>query len=127
MKYFYTLFLALMLPFFAVAQQNITYAVNPTTFNETEAITLTFTLNETAFGVASSHALYLWAWSTDSNNSQVDAPTNGSWTASNPANKLTYVSSWWSWNLYFYNEHREIFLWKSRQSSYQNWNVGENS
>ena len=93
MKYFYTLFLALMLPFFAVAQQNITYAVNPATFNETEAITLTFTVNETAFGVASSHDLYLWAWSVDSNNSQVDAPTNGSWTASNPANKLTYVSS----------------------------------
>ena len=93
MKYFYTLFLALMLPFFAVAQQNITYAVNPATFNETEAITLTFTVNETAFGVASSHDLYLWAWSVDSNNSQVDAPTNGSWSASNPANKLTYVSS----------------------------------
>ena len=93
MKYFYTLFLALMLPFFAVAQQTITYSVNPATFNETEAITVTFNVNETAFGVASSHALYLWAWSTDSVNSQVDAPTNGTWTASNAANKLTYVSS----------------------------------
>ncbi|QBO58559.1 alpha-amylase family glycosyl hydrolase [Chryseobacterium salivictor] len=94
MKYFYTLILALMLPVFSVAQQQeITYSVNPPTFNETEAVTVTFTVNETAFGVASSHALYLWAWSFDSNNSQADCPTNGTWAASNAANKLTYVSS----------------------------------
>lgn len=94
MKYFYTLFLALMLPVFSVAQQqDITYVVNPPTFNETEAITVTFTVNEAAFGVASSHALYLWAWSFDSNNTQADCLTNGTWPASNAANKLTYVSS----------------------------------
>ncbi len=93
MKYFYTLILAILLPYFAVAQQVISYSVNPATFDETEAITVTFTVNETNFGVGTSHALYLWAWSFDSNNVQADAPTNGSWTASNPANKLTYVSS----------------------------------
>ena len=93
MKYFYTLFLALLLPFFAVAQQTATYSVNPVSFDETDAITITFTVNENNFGVASSHDLYLWAWSTDSNNVQADCPTNGTWTASNPANKLTYVSS----------------------------------
>lgn len=94
MKYFYTLFLAVLLPFFALAQkQPNVFTVNPPTFDETEAITLTFTVNETAYGVASSHALYLWAWSTDINGAQADCPTNGTWAASNAANKLTYVSS----------------------------------
>ena len=93
MKYFYTLLLAVLLPYFAVAQQVITYSVNPPTFNETESITVTFTVNEANFGVGTSHALYLWAWSFDSNNTNADAPTNGTWTASNAANKLTYVSS----------------------------------
>lgn len=93
MKNIYTLFLALLLPFFATAQQPVTYSVNPPTFNETDAITITFTVNETAFGVGSSHALYLWAWSFDSNNTQQDSPTNGTWTASNATNKLTHVSS----------------------------------
>ncbi|UOE40256.1 alpha-amylase family glycosyl hydrolase [Chryseobacterium suipulveris] len=93
MKYFYSLIVAIILPFFAVAQQTITYSVNPPSFDETDAISVTFTVNETAFGVGSSHALYLWAWSFDSNNVSMDAPTNGTWTASNAANKLTYVSS----------------------------------
>ncbi|WP_027377186.1 alpha-amylase family glycosyl hydrolase [Kaistella palustris] len=93
MKYFYTLFLALLLPYFGYGQQNVTYSVSPLVFDETDAITVTFTVNETAFGVVSSHALYLWAWSIDSNGVSQDAPTNGTWTASNPANKLTYVSS----------------------------------
>lgn len=103
MKYFYTFFLAVFMPFLALSQQNITYSVNPATFNETEAITITFTVNETAFGVASSHDLYLWAWSIDSNNVQVDCPTNGAWTASNPVNKLTYLSSAGSTGTYTYN------------------------
>ena len=93
MKYFYALFLAVMLPFFAVAQQIITYSVSPVSFDESEAITVTFNVNETAFGTASSHALYLWAWSIDSATVLQDCPTNGTWTASNPVNKLTYVSS----------------------------------
>ena len=93
MKYFYTLFLALMLPFFAVAQQTITYSVSPVSFDETDAITITFNVNETAFGVASSKDLYLWAWSIDSNAVLLNSPTNGTWPASNPVNKLTYVSS----------------------------------
>ena len=93
MKHFYSFFVAVLLPFFAVAQQNVTYSVNPPTFDETDAITITFTVNETGFQVGSSHALYLWAWSIDSNNVSADCPTNGTWDASNPANKLTYVSS----------------------------------
>jgi isoamylase len=93
MKYFYTLVLAVLLPFFAVAQQVITYTVNPVSFDETEQITVTFNVNEAAFGVTSSRALYLWAWSIDSNAVLQDCPTNGTWMASNPTNKLTYVSS----------------------------------
>ncbi len=93
MKYLYTLVLAVLLPFFAFGQQTVTYAVNPPTFNETESITVTFTVNEGGFGVTGSHALYLWAWSIDSNGVSADSPTNGTWTASNAANKLTYVSS----------------------------------
>ncbi|ROI07530.1 T9SS C-terminal target domain-containing protein [Kaistella haifensis] len=93
MKYFYTLMMAFLLPYLAIAQQTVSYSVNPPTFNETESITVTFTLNETNFGVATSHALYLWAWSVDSNNTSADSPTNGTWTASNAANKLTHVSS----------------------------------
>ena len=67
MKYFYTFVLALLLPFFATAQQTITHSINPASFDETDAITITFKVNEAVFGVASSHALYLWAWSVDSN------------------------------------------------------------
>lgn len=93
MKYFYSLFLAAFLSMFANAQVNVSYSVNPPTFNETEAITVTFTVNETAFGVASSHALYLWAWSVDSTGASADSPTNGTWTASGAQQKLTYVSS----------------------------------
>jgi len=93
MKYLYTLVLAALVPFFAFGQQTITYAVNPPTFDETDAITVTFTVNEGAFGVTSSRALYLWAWSIDSNGASADSPTNGTWNASNAANKLTYVSS----------------------------------
>lgn len=93
MKYFYTFVLALLLPFFATAQQTITHSINPASFDETDAITITFKVNEAVFGVASSHALYLWAWSVDSNAASLDSPTNGAWTASGAANKLTYVSS----------------------------------
>ena len=102
MKYFYSFFLAIFIPYLATAQQNISYSVNPPSFDETDAITITFTVNETDFGVASSHALYLWAWSVDSIGNQADCPTNGSWTSSNPINKLTYVSSSGSTGTYTY-------------------------
>lgn len=93
MKYFYSLVLAVLMPFFAIAQQTITYSVSPVSFDQTEAITVTFNVNEAAFGSASSHALYLWAWSIDSSSVLLDCPTNGTWTASSATNKLTYVSS----------------------------------
>lgn len=93
MKYFYSFFLVLLLPLCGFAQQNITYSADPATFDETDAVTLTFTVNEADFGVSTSHALYLWAWSFDSANVETNAPTNGTWANSNTANKLTYISS----------------------------------
>lgn len=93
MKYIYTLVLSLLLPYWALAQITTTFTTNPATFNETDAITITFQVDEAAFEVSTSHDLYLWAWSFDSNNESANAPTNGAWAASNSANKLTYVSS----------------------------------
>ncbi len=76
------------------AQQTISYSVNPATFNETESITITFSgINEATWGVSSSHALYLWGWSLDAANTSADCPTNGTWSNSNEANRLTYVSA----------------------------------
>lgn len=75
------------------AQQTVSYTVNPSTFNEDESITITFSgINEAVWGVSSSHALYLWAWSLDAGNVSMDCPTNGTWGNSNEANKLNYVS-----------------------------------
>lgn len=74
-------------------QQNITYSVNPTAFEDNQSITLTFqgnTINESTWGVAG-NALYLWGWSFDSNDTNsMDCPTNGSWTNSSETNRLTY-------------------------------------
>lgn len=74
-------------------QQNITYSVNPTAFEDNQSITLTFqgnTINESTWGVVG-NALYLWAWSFDSNDTNsIDCPTNGSWTNSSETNRLTY-------------------------------------
>lgn len=73
-------------------QQNVTHSVSPISFEETNSITLTFngnSINEASWGVTG-NALYLWSWSLNSNNVSQDCPTNGTWTNSNEANKLTY-------------------------------------
>ena len=102
MKYFYALFLAVLLPFFSSAQVVVNYSINPPTFDETESITFTYTVTESDFGASTSHAIYLWAWSIDSANVLVNAPTNGTFNASTPANKLTYVSSAGTMGTYTY-------------------------
>ncbi len=75
-------------------QQTITYSVTPTSFEENQSITLTFngsSINESTWGVTG-NALYLWAWSFDSNDLNIqDCPTNGTWTSSSETNRLTYV------------------------------------
>ncbi len=76
---------------FSQTQVAVSYSVSPSTFDETEAITVTFTVNENSFGVASTHSLYLWAWSVDTSNISADCPTNGTWSSSGDTNKLTYT------------------------------------
>jgi 1,4-alpha-glucan branching enzyme len=74
-------------------QQTVTYTVAPSSFEETDMITLTFngnSINEATWGVTG-NALYLWAWSFDVNNQNImDCPTNGAWTSSNETNRLIY-------------------------------------
>ena len=77
----------------AAQQQNVTYSVSPSTFEETTSITITVngsSINEATWGITN-NALYYWGWSLDTNyeNNQ-DCPTNGTWNASNEANKFTY-------------------------------------
>ena len=96
MKNFYTFIFSIFAVLFANAQQtiNVSYTVNPEYFNETQSVKITFTgIDEAAWGVSSSKALYLWAWSTDHNNAQADSPTNGTWGSSGEENKLTYEST----------------------------------
>lgn len=91
--------LLLFLLFSSIAwsqQQTVTYNVAPATFEENQSITVTFngsSINETTWGVTG-NALYLWAWSLDQNYANtMDCPTNGTWTSSSEANRLTYNSS----------------------------------
>lgn len=89
-----TLLITLLLTTFCFAQQQtVTYTVSPSSFEETDAITLTFngsSINESTWGVTG-NALYLWAWSFDINNQNImDCPTNGTWTSSSETNRLTY-------------------------------------
>lgn len=85
----------LLLSLIASAQvQTVTYSINPATFEDTTPITITIngsSVNETSWGISTTHALYLWSWSYDVNDTnQADSSSNGSWTASNEAAKFTY-------------------------------------
>jgi len=74
-------------------QQTATHTISPATFEETTSITITVdgsSINEATWGVTG-NALYMWAWSYDSNDAnERDCPTNGTWTNSNEANRFTY-------------------------------------
>ena len=76
-------------------QQTVTYSVSPTTFEETDAITITIngsSINESTWGVTG-NALYLWAWAFDTNDTtQKGTPGNGTWDASSEASRFTYNS-----------------------------------
>lgn len=73
--------------------QNVTYSINPSTFEDTTPITISIagtSVNEGTWGVTG-NALYLWLWSYDvSDTNQADSPSNGSWTASAEASRFTY-------------------------------------
>ncbi|OOV19737.1 alpha-amylase family glycosyl hydrolase [Flavobacterium sp. LM4] len=92
-KIILTLVLLLTISVFA-QQQNVTYTVSPTTFEETNTITITIngsSINETTWGIAATHELYLWAWGFDINDTTTKGtPNNGSWTASSAASMFTY-------------------------------------
>lgn len=85
-------FLLLSTAIFA-QQQTVTYAINPSPFEDTTSITITIngsSINESTWSVTG-NALYLWSWSYDVNDAnQMDSPSNGSWTVSNEASKFTY-------------------------------------
>tara|TARA_R110002073_G_scaffold40547_5_gene115138 strand:+ start:266505 stop:269036 length:2532 start_codon:yes stop_codon:yes gene_type:complete len=81
-----------LIPFFtlcaAAQQQNVTFAVSPTSFSEDDEITITVSnVNLASWSVTD---IYLWAWSLDTNGANsMDSPTNGTWTNSNEAQKLS--------------------------------------
>lgn len=88
-----SIFLLMAVTVFAQVQ-TVAYSINPATFEDTTSITITIngsSVNETSWGINATHALYLWSWSYDVNDtSQSDSPSNGSWTASNETSKFTY-------------------------------------
>jgi 1,4-alpha-glucan branching enzyme len=95
MKKITLLFLLLTVSVFS-QQQTVAYSISPTTFEETTSITITINgsnVNEATWGVTG-NALYVWTWSFDINDANsIDCPTNGTWTASNEANRFTYNST----------------------------------
>ena len=80
------LFFGFTLSLFAQTKYNVPNTISPSSFNEDESITITFTNVPSAFG---NDELYLWAWSFDHNGTSQDSPGNGQWSASGTANKLT--------------------------------------
>ena len=91
-----TLLICLLLSAISFAQQqNVTYSVSPTSFEETTAVTITIngnSINEATWGVVG-NAMYLWAWAFDLNDTTVKGtPLNGTWNASDEASRFTYNS-----------------------------------
>jgi pullulanase/glycogen debranching enzyme len=81
--------LFLFISFIGFSQvQNVTFSVSPTTFEESEEITVTVSnVSPSNWGVSD---IYLWSWSFDINDENImDSPTNGTWTSSNEAQKLS--------------------------------------
>lgn len=88
------LFIFLLLSAISFAQQqNVTYSVSPSAFEENASITITVngsSINEATWGVTD-NALYMWAWAFDTNDTtQKGTPNNGTWEASSDASKFTY-------------------------------------
>jgi glycosidase len=85
------LFLSILsTPCFAQVQ-NATFSISPSSFNEDEQITITVSnVDPTIWNAGQPNNIYLWAWYFDLNgNLAGDSPTNGTWDASNEAQKLT--------------------------------------
>lgn len=68
-------------------QQEGVFSVSPATFEQDEQITITVSdVDPSLWGVTE---VYLWAWYQKSNGVETDSPTNGEWTNSNEAQKMT--------------------------------------
>ncbi|WP_281297558.1 alpha-amylase family glycosyl hydrolase [Flavobacterium limnophilum] len=95
MKKITFLFLFFLTIVTSAQQQTVTYSVNPASFEETTAITITIngnSINEASWGVVG-NALYMWAWAFDLNDTtQKGTPLNGTWNASDEASRFTYNS-----------------------------------
>ena len=79
----------LLFTFLVTAQvQNVTFNIDPSAFDEDEAITITVSdIDPSLWGVSD---VYLWAWYFDSDgNFAGNSPTNGDWTNSSESQKLT--------------------------------------
>jgi hypothetical protein len=80
--------LSILLVLAAVLQLSAqTAKVTPSSFNATDKITITFDLTGTVLENVS--PIYLWAWAPQNG----DCPTNGQWSASNEANRMTRADS----------------------------------
>ena len=101
-NFFYSFILVLCFQITTWAQISINYQVSPSSFDEDEQITLTFPdIDSSTWGVSSTHALYLWAWSFDTDGISKDCPTNGTWGVSSETNKLTYDTSTGKYSITF--------------------------
>ncbi|WP_299225706.1 alpha-amylase family glycosyl hydrolase [uncultured Psychroserpens sp.] len=73
--------------------QDIFFEIDPCTIQENINLTITVdgsTVDESLWNI-NDNAIYLWAWSFDSNNENIqDAPSNGQWTNSSEDNRFAY-------------------------------------
>ncbi|GGP05510.1 hypothetical protein GCM10010992_21880 [Cloacibacterium rupense] len=94
MKNFYTFLLSFLVNIIVFSQQQqVTYSIAPSVFEENTSITITIngnSINESAWGVTN-NTLYMWAWAFDTNDTtQKGTPLNGTWNSSDEAAKFTY-------------------------------------
>ncbi|WP_250433201.1 alpha-amylase family glycosyl hydrolase [Hanstruepera flava] len=84
-------FLFLTVFLYAQTQDDVTFSISPSAFEENEEITITVSnLDASVWGSTNAEDIYLWSWYFDTNGNQVgDSPTNGQWTDSNEVQKFT--------------------------------------
>ncbi|WP_338732751.1 alpha-amylase family glycosyl hydrolase [Mangrovimonas cancribranchiae] len=87
----YIFFFLCTLTLSAQTQNDVTFNVSPSAFEENDEITITVSnLDASVWGSTNGEDIYLWAWYYDTNGNQVgDSPTNGSWSDSNEIQQFT--------------------------------------
>lgn len=91
MKIRLLIYLVLLTGYTYAQQQTATFSVTPSPFNENNTITITVSdVDPTLWNAGQPDNIYLWAWSFDLNGANpMDSPTNGTWSNSDEAQKLT--------------------------------------